>query len=98
MLQLPVPREEFVEFAGAMISNAGEDVCEPGLRIDVIELCGDDQRVHDGGAFSAAVGAGEEPGFSAKGNAAQGAFCCVVRQADATLFRQMNCPRVTWGP
>jgi len=43
------------------IGDAGEDVCEPGLRIDIVELGGDDQRVHERGALATAVGAGEQP-------------------------------------
>ena len=48
-----------------MVDDAGEDVGELGLRIDAVEFGGDDQRIHDSGAFTAMVGAGEEPGFSA---------------------------------
>ena len=44
-----------------MIVDAGEHVGEPGLRIDVVEPGGLDQRVHDGRALAAAVGAGEQP-------------------------------------
>jgi hypothetical protein len=32
-----------------VIGDAGEDVCQPGLRIDIVHFCRDDQRVHDGG-------------------------------------------------
>ena len=41
-----------------MLGDAGEDVSEPSLRIDVVELGGADQTVHDGGALTAAVGGG----------------------------------------
>jgi hypothetical protein len=52
---------EFVDFlARAMVGDAGKDVDEPFLRIDAFELGGDDQRVHDSGAFTATVEAGEE--------------------------------------
>jgi hypothetical protein len=36
-----------------MPGNAGKDVSEPGLRIDIIELGGADQGIHDGGALPA---------------------------------------------
>jgi hypothetical protein len=37
---VPVPRQEFIEFAHRLISNAGENVGKPSLRIDVVELGG----------------------------------------------------------
>ena len=61
-----MPRKQFVDPACRMIGDAGEHVGEPGLRVDVVELCGLDQRVEDGGAVAAAVGAAEQPGFAAK--------------------------------
>ena len=37
-------------------------VAEPGgLGIDVVQLGGDGQRIHDGGAVAAPLGAGDEP-------------------------------------
>lgn len=42
-------------------SDAGEDVGEPGLWIDIVELGGDDERIEIGGTFSAAVGSCEQP-------------------------------------
>src|ERR1700692_307475 len=41
---LPVPRQEFVEAAGAMtVGHALQDVSEPGKGLDVVELCGGDE-------------------------------------------------------
>ena len=34
----PVPREKLVEALGGMILQARQDVGEPGLRIDIVEL------------------------------------------------------------
>ena len=51
----PIPRQQFVEFLDGMFGNAGQDVGEPGLRIDVVHLGGDDQAVHNGGALAAAI-------------------------------------------
>jgi hypothetical protein len=42
-----------------MIGDAAEHVGEPGLRIDVIQLGGLDQREHRGGPFPSPIGAGE---------------------------------------
>ena len=53
-----------------MIGDAGEHIGQPGLRIDVVELGRVNQRQHGRGALAAAIGAGEEPRLSAKGNLA----------------------------
>ena len=44
-----------------MIRQTGKHVGEPGLRIDVVELGGLDERVDGGGAPAAFVGSGEGP-------------------------------------
>ena len=44
---LPVPGKECVETAHGMVGDAGEDVGEPCLRIDVVEPAGLDQRLDD---------------------------------------------------
>lgn len=51
----PVPGEETVEARDWRFGDAGDDVCEPGLRVDVVQPGGDDQSVHEGGAVAAAV-------------------------------------------
>ena len=84
----PVPGQQLVEPGGGVIGDAGEDVGEPGLRVDVVELGGDDQGVHEGGALTAAIGAGEEPGLAAEGDAAQRALGGVVGQADAAVVEE----------
>ncbi len=58
---LPVPGHQFVEPLCRVIGNAGEDVGEPGLRIDVTQSTCRDERKHHRGALAAAIGAGEEP-------------------------------------
>ena len=35
-----IPRQQFVEFLDGMFGDAGQDVGEPGLRIDVVHLGG----------------------------------------------------------
>ena len=49
-----------------MIGDAGEHIGEPSLWVDIVELCGLDQRVKHGSALATAVGAAEQPGFAAK--------------------------------
>jgi hypothetical protein len=54
-----------------MAGDAGEDVGEPGLRVDVVHLGRDDQAVHGGGAICASIGAGKEPRLSSECDTAQ---------------------------
>ena len=58
---LPVPGEELVQPGLRLLCDAGEDVGEPGLGIDVVELRGADQGVHRRRALAAAIGAREQP-------------------------------------
>jgi len=67
------------------ISDAGEDVCEPCLGIDIVETCGGDKRVHEGGALTAAIGASKEPRFSAQSDTTHGALGGIVGQADPAI-------------
>ena len=46
LLRDPVPGEEFVEPALRRLGDAAEHIGEPGLRIDIVELGGADERVH----------------------------------------------------
>lgn len=41
-----------------VVGDAGQDIGEPGLRIDIVELGGDDQALHEGSPLPATVGAG----------------------------------------
>jgi hypothetical protein len=44
--RLPVPGQEFIDLVGRMRGDSGEHIGEPGLRIHVVQLCSDDQRIH----------------------------------------------------
>ena len=46
---------------GGQIADAGQDVSEPSLRIDVVEAGCGDEREHDGGAVGTALRTGEGP-------------------------------------
>ena len=85
---LPVPREEFVELALRRPGDAVEDVGEPGLRIDIVELGGADEGVHRRRPHAAAVGAGEQPRLPAQSDTAQCPFGSVVRKADAAVVEE----------
>jgi len=65
-----------------MVGDAGEDVGEPGLGIDVAEATGLDQRVRDRRPLATAIGAAEQPRFAPERYAAQRPFCGVVREAN----------------
>lgn len=77
-----------------MVSDAGEHVGEPGLRVDIVEAGGLDQRVKDGGALTAAVRAAEQPGLAAERDAAKGALGGVVGEADPAIVEEA-CERVS---
>ena len=49
-----------------MIGNAGENVGEPSLWIDIVELSALDQRVKYGGALTAAIRTAEQPRLPAE--------------------------------
>ena len=61
---------------------------EPGLRIDVVEFGGADQGVHRRRPYTTAVGAGEQPRFSAQGNPPERALSRIVRQADTPVVEE----------
>ena len=65
-LGLPVPGEEFVQTGLRQVGDAVEDVGEPSLGVDVVQLGGADEGVHGRGPHAASVGPGEEPGTSSE--------------------------------
>src|SRR6185437_1598622 len=84
----PIPRQKLMQPESRMIVDARQYVGKPSLRIDVVEPGRADQRQHDGGALTSAIGACEQPRFTAKGNSAQLALGCVVAQADAAILEE----------
>ncbi len=71
-----------------MIGDAREDIGELGLRIDIVELGGLEQRVDDGGALAAAIRATEQPRLATERNAAQRVLGGVVAEADAAVVEE----------
>jgi hypothetical protein len=71
-----------------MIGQLGENVWEPSLRIDVVELGDLDQRVDGGGAATAIVGAVEGLVPAAHDDGAQFAFGGVVGPAQAAVIKE----------
>jgi hypothetical protein len=73
-----------------MIGKAGEDIGEPNLRVDAVELGGLDQPVDGGGAASAFVGAGKGLVVPSDGDAAQRSFGGVVRDAQTAIAEEAS--------
>src|SRR6478752_7566087 len=65
---LPVPGQELIDPLGGMIGQPRQDVGEPGLRIDAVELGRLDQGVDRRRPLPAAIGTGERPILPAEGN------------------------------
>ena len=57
---LPVPGEEFVKAALRYVGDPGEDVGEPGERIDIVETRGAKEAEHHRGALATTVRADEQ--------------------------------------
>jgi hypothetical protein len=57
-----------MELSSGVISNPGEDVGEPSLRIDPAKFGGLDQREHRCGALAPAIGTGKQPCLTTYGN------------------------------
>jgi len=71
-----------------MIWQPGEYVGEPGLRIDIVELGGLDQRVDGRSPAATFVGAGEGPVLAADGDGAQLAFGGIVGHAEPAVVEE----------
>ena len=89
-----VPRQQVGESGLRFVCDAGENVGEAGLRIDVVEFGGLDQRVHDDGSLGSALRTGEQPGLSAQRQAAQRSLGGVVgRQMRPSSRNRVNAGR-----
>ena len=84
----PVPRQQLFEPDRGVIGDAGENVGEPGLRIDVFEPGGLDESVTGGDALPPAIGAAEQLCLAADGHAAQGTLCRVVGEAGPAVAQE----------
>lgn len=62
----PVPGKQLVETTDRKVGDTRQDVGQPGLRVDVVELGGGDQASDDGGALAAAVRTGQQPCLAAE--------------------------------
>jgi hypothetical protein len=65
------------------------------LGIDVVELGGHDQGVHEGSPVTAALGPGKEPALPAEGHSAQRSLGTVVGQTDPSVLEEQGEGRPT---
>ena len=87
-LPVPIPGQELGDPLGRMIGQPSKQIREPGLRVDVVELGGLDQRVDGGGTAAAFVGAGEGPVVAPDRDAAQRPLGGVVGHAQAAVVEE----------
>jgi len=85
---LPRPGGQVGEPLDGMIGQLGENVGEPGVRVDVFEFACLDRGLDGCGATAARIGASESPVAAAERNAAQGAFGGVARQANPPVVEE----------
>ena len=71
-----------------MIWQPREDIGEPSLRVDVVELGGFDERVDRSGASATFIGAGERPVVATDRDAAQRPLSGIVGDAKATVIEE----------
>jgi hypothetical protein len=83
-----LPGQEFIETVSGVIGDTREDISKPGLWVDVIEATCLNECAKDSGALAAAIGPTEEPGFSAKGDAAESSLRRIVGQADPAVVEE----------
>lgn len=81
-------RQKLIEPANRVIGDAGEDIGEPSLRVDVVEPCRLDQRVGDRGALATAIRAAEEPRFTPERYTTQRPFRGFAREADSAIVEE----------
>ena len=84
----PAPWQQCGKVGDHVIVDTGEHIGEPGLRIDVIEPGGLDQRIHHGRPLAAAIGAGEQPRLAPERNAAQLALGRIVGEANPAIIEE----------
>src|SRR6266404_5219549 len=79
---LPAPWQQRREVGDLVLGDAREHVCQPSLRINIVELASLNQRQHDRGTLAAAIGAGKQPRFSAQCYSSKRPLGGIVAHAD----------------
>ena len=68
------PRQQFVDAGDFVIGDPAEDVGEPSLWVDIVQLGGFDQRIGDRGRLAATLGTDKEVVLAPDGNGLHGAL------------------------
>ena len=76
-----LPRQQLVDPVDLVVGDAAEDIGEPGLRIDVVELGCLNPCVGNGGGFASLIRAHEQKNSPPEGYAPHAAFSRVVVDA-----------------
>ena len=87
-MRLPVPGQQFGQPVLRDGGDTGEDVGEPGLGIDIVELGGCDQCGDGRCPVRPVVGACEQPGFAAEGKTPEAALGGVIGPADSAIIEE----------
>lgn len=70
--------------------DAGEDIGEPGERINVVQPTGADEAKHHRGALSTPIRTDEQPCFPAPSHAAQRPLGGIVCKTDPAIFQECS--------
>lgn len=81
---LPIQWQKVRHPLGCCAGEAGDDVGEPCLGVDVVLIIAD-HGVYEGGTFASKLGADEELGFPLQGDCTSSALCRVACHADAPI-------------
>ena len=71
-----------------MSGDAAQHIGKPGLGIDVVHFGCHNQTIHECRPLTATIRTGEQPRFTAKGDAAQRPFGRIVRQAYPAVVQE----------
>jgi hypothetical protein len=87
--RLPAPRQQFVETVDGMsVDHPLQHVAQVGIRFDVIQLAGRDERRDDGPSMAAAVAAGEQVVLTAERDKTDRAFDRIGVELDAAIVQE----------
>lgn len=84
----PIPGQEFVQAGLRMIGDCRDDVCEPRMRIDVVEFACLDECVDGGSALASAIRPTECPVPPSDCDGPHAPFCGIVGHTDASVLNE----------
>ncbi len=73
---------------GMAVCEPFENVLQVGIGLDVVELCGGDERGDDGPAVGASIGAGKEMVLAPEGDRPDRALDCVGVEFDTPILEE----------